>query len=162
MSADLPTVPAHLLPHRTPAKLLAAARQQLSEAAETRPPGLRYAAAHLAALRAAAAVLAAAASRPAVTNRQERHRVPGVWVQLAQVAPELDGWAAHFAGTSSRRAACEAGIPRVVSGQDADDMLRAAGEFVDLVDRELGGLYVVPWVKPVPDHAPGHGKAAKR
>ena len=59
-----PTVPAHVLPHRTPAELLVIARQGLAEAAQTRPDGLRYAAAHLAALRAAAAMLAARA-RPA-------------------------------------------------------------------------------------------------
>lgn len=52
--AQAPTVPAHVLPHRTPAQLLAVARRGLAEAAQTRPDGLRYAAAHLAALRAAA------------------------------------------------------------------------------------------------------------
>ncbi|MGK5445498.1 SAV_6107 family HEPN domain-containing protein, partial [Micromonospora sp. URMC 105] len=66
--AQAPTVPAHVLPHRTPAQLLAVARIGLSEAAQTRPDGLRYAAAHLAALRAAAALLAARA-RPAPTRR---------------------------------------------------------------------------------------------
>src|SRR5262249_11708362 len=57
--ADLPTVPAHALPHRSPAELLALARRGLVEAEEQRVDGLRYATAHLAALRAAAAVLAA-------------------------------------------------------------------------------------------------------
>ncbi|TDC28062.1 chromosome segregation protein SMC, partial [Micromonospora sp. 15K316] len=57
--AQPPTVPAHVLPHRTPAQLLAVARLGLTEAGQTRPDGLRYAAAHLAALRAAAALLAA-------------------------------------------------------------------------------------------------------
>ncbi|TDC68677.1 chromosome segregation protein SMC, partial [Micromonospora sp. KC606] len=52
--AQAPTVPAHVLPHRTPAQLLAMARRGLAEAAQTRPDGLRYATAHLAALRAAA------------------------------------------------------------------------------------------------------------
>jgi len=65
-----PTVPANLLPNRTPAQLLAVARQGLAEAARTRPDGLRYAAAHLAALRAAAAILAARA-RPAAAGRFE-------------------------------------------------------------------------------------------
>ncbi|MFC5945346.1 chromosome segregation protein SMC, partial [Micromonospora harpali] len=58
-SAQPPTVPAHVLPNRTPAQLLAVAGHGLAEPARTRPDGLRYAAAHLAALPAAAAVLAA-------------------------------------------------------------------------------------------------------
>ena len=67
-SADLPSVPAHAYPHRTPAQLLVLARRGLDEAAETRTDGLRYAAAHLAALRAAAAVVAARA-KPVPTRR---------------------------------------------------------------------------------------------
>lgn len=132
-----PTVPAHLLPHRTPTQLLTLARRGLAEAAQTGPDGLRYAAVHLAALRAAAAILAARAT-PTVTNRQERHRVPSVWVLLTTTAPELAEWAQFFADTSSKRAAAEAGIPRVVSGQDADDMLRAAEQFVTVVGMHLG------------------------
>ena len=97
--AQAPTVPAHVLPHRTPAQLLAVARIGLSEAAQTRPDGLRYAAAHLAALRAAAALLAAGAGK---------------------------------------RAAAEAGIPRVVSAREADDLLRAAEQFVSVVETALG------------------------
>src|SRR3954454_6788132 len=64
VQAEAPTVPAHMLPHRTPAQLLAIARQGLGEAALPRPDGLRYAPAHLPALRAAAPVLPARA-RPA-------------------------------------------------------------------------------------------------
>ena len=37
VQAEAPTVPAHMLPHRTPAQLLAIARQGLAEAAHTRP-----------------------------------------------------------------------------------------------------------------------------
>jgi len=127
----------HLLPHRTPTQLLLIARRGLAEAAHTDADGLRYAAAHLAALRAAAAILAARTT-PTVTNRQERHRAPSVWVLLTTVAPELGEWARFFADTTSRRAAAEAGIPRVVSGQDADDMLRAAEQFVTVVGMHLG------------------------
>ena len=78
VQAEAPTVPAHMLPHRTPAQLLTIARQGLDEAVRTRPDGLRYAAAHLAALRAAAAVLAARA-RPAApsTRRRRRCAAPG-------------------------------------------------------------------------------------
>ena len=96
-----PTVPAHLLPHRTPAQLLELARQGLAEAARIRPDGLRYATAHLAALRAAAAVLAARA-RPAPGRG---NRVTSVWILLAMVAPELREWANFFAAALG--AACQ-------------------------------------------------------
>nr|QLJ97245.1 chromosome segregation protein SMC [Micromonospora carbonacea] len=133
-SAQPPTVPAHVLPHRTPAQLLAVARHGLAEAARTRPDGLRYAAAHLAALRAAAAVLAARA-RPAPARRR---RITSVWVLLSTVAPELGEWAAFFAAGAGKRAAAEAGIPRVVSARQADDLLRAAEQFVTVVETSLG------------------------
>ncbi|MGC5031981.1 SAV_6107 family HEPN domain-containing protein [Micromonospora sp. DT229] len=131
--AQVPTVPAHVLPHRTPAQLLAVARQGLAEAARTSPDGLRYATAHLAALRAAAAVLAARA-RPAPTRRS---RITSVWVLLAGVAPELHEWATYFALAAGKRAAAEAGIPRVVTTREADDLLRAAEEFVAVVESAL-------------------------
>ena len=129
-----PTVPSHVLPHRTPAELLMLARRGLAEAAETRPDGLRYAAAHLSALRAAAAMLAARA-RPAPTRR---NRVTSVWALLVLVAPELGEWAAFFATGATKRAAAEAGIPRVVSAREADDLLRAAEQFVAVVEVALG------------------------
>ena len=132
--AQAPTVPSHVLPHRTPAQLLKIARMGLVEAAETRPDGLRYAAAHLAALRAAAALLDARA-RPAPTRR---NRVTSVWALLVVVAPELGEWADYFAAGASKRAAAEAGIPRVVSAQEADDLLRAAEQFVAVVEEALG------------------------
>ncbi|MEU6021508.1 SAV_6107 family HEPN domain-containing protein [Micromonospora sp. NPDC048871] len=131
--AQVPTVPAHVLPHRTPAQLLAVARQGLAEAARTSPEGLRYATAHLAALRAAAAVLAARA-RPAPTRRS---RITSVWVLLAGVAPELHEWATYFALAAGKRAAAEAGIPRVVTAREADDLLRAAEDFVAVVESAL-------------------------
>ncbi|WP_433386659.1 SAV_6107 family HEPN domain-containing protein [Micromonospora sp. KLBMP9576] len=132
--AQAPTVPAHVLPHRTPTQLLAVARHGLAEAAQTRPDGLRYAAAHLAALRAAAAVLAARA-RPSSTRR---NRVTNVWVLLSGVAPELDEWARFFALGAGKRAAAEAGIPRVVTAREADDLLRSAEQFVTVVETALG------------------------
>jgi hypothetical protein len=51
----------HALPHRTPRELIALARKGIDEVDDIPGDGLRYAAAHLAALRAAAAVLAAQA-----------------------------------------------------------------------------------------------------
>jgi len=128
------TVPAHVLPHRSPAELLRLARQGLAEAAVTRPDGLRYATAHLAALRAAAAMLAVRA-QPAPGLRS---RMTSVWALLTRVAPDLAEWAAFFAAGAARRAAAEAGIPRVVSARDADDLLRAAEQFTAVVEVALG------------------------
>ncbi|HSR26087.1 MAG TPA: SAV_6107 family HEPN domain-containing protein [Candidatus Eisenbacteria bacterium] len=85
--------------------LLASARRSLTEASIAATAGERYAAAHLAALRAAAAVLADR-GRPAT----RRSRVLSVWVVLPQVAPELGEWAAFFAAGARTRAAAEAGI----------------------------------------------------
>lgn len=133
-TAQAPTVPAGVLPHRTPAELLVLARRGLEEAAQTRPDGLRYAAAHLSALRAAAAVLAARA-QPAPTRR---NRVTSVWTLLLMVAPELREWATYFAAGASKRAAAQAGIPRVVTSREADDLLRAAEQFVAVVEVALG------------------------
>ena len=80
------------------------------------------------------AVLAARA-RPAPTRR---NRVTSVWALLVVVAPELGEWADYFAAGASKRAAAEAGIPRVVSAQEADDLLRAAEQFVAVVEEALG------------------------
>jgi hypothetical protein len=134
---ELP-VPAHALPHRTPRELLTLARRGLEEAAEIRADGMRYATAHLAALRAAAAVLAARAA-PAAPGR--RSRVTSVWSLLVLVAPELTEWATFFAAGASKRSAAEAGIPRVVSGREADDLVRAAEQFIAVVEVGLGFSY---------------------
>ena len=130
---DQPTVPAHALPHRTPAELLALARRGLVEAEEQRVDGLRYATAHLAALRAAAAVLAARA-RP---TPGRRGRPTSVWVLLSLVAPELSEWATFFAAGAGKRAAAEAGIRRVVAAREADDLIRDAWRFLAVVEFTL-------------------------
>lgn len=130
-------VPAHMLPHRSPAELLALAQLGLIEAARTEADGLRYATAHLAALRAAAALLAARA-RP---EPRRRNRLTSVWALLTAVAPELGEWAAFFAAGASKRAAAEAGIPRAVTTREADDLTRAAEEFIEVVAGALGLAY---------------------
>jgi hypothetical protein len=135
--AERVTVPAHVLPHRSPAELLAIARLGLAEATRTRADGLRYAAAHLAALRAAAAVLAARA-RP---EPRRRNRLTSVWALLTTVDPELAEWAAFFAAGASKRAAAEAGVPRAVTAREADDLTRAAEQFVEVVAGALGLAY---------------------
>jgi hypothetical protein len=123
------------MPHRSPAELLALARQGILEASGPNPPGQRYATAHLAALRAAAAMLAARA-RPAIGPR--RRRPTSVWVLLAGIAPELAEWAAFFSVGATKRAAAEAGIARVVSAREADDLLRDAERFLAVVETTLG------------------------
>ncbi|HLZ37581.1 MAG TPA: SAV_6107 family HEPN domain-containing protein [Mycobacteriales bacterium] len=115
--------------------LLDAARGELVAAAASPSPAQRYAAAHLAALRAAAAVLAARA-HPARTVRRGAPRT--VWALLAAVAPELSEWAAFFAAGARKRAAAEAGLARAVTPRDADDLLRDAQVFLDLVTGTLG------------------------
>ncbi len=136
-TAKVPTVPAHVLPHRSPGELLTMARRGLVEAAQTPSDGLRYATAHLAALRAATAVLAARA-RP---EPRRRNRLTSVWALLVPVAPELGEWAAFFAAGASKRAAAEAGIPRTVTAREADDLVRASEQFVEVVAGLLGLVY---------------------
>jgi hypothetical protein len=131
------SIPAHALPHRSAESLLSLSRHGVLEARETRQPGLRYATAHLAALRAAAAVLAARA-RPAAPGRRRGGRPVSVWALLAMVAPELGEWAAFFAAGAAKRAAAEAGIPRVVTTREADDMVRDVERFLAVVETSLG------------------------
>lgn len=90
----------------------------------------RFAEAHLAALRGAAAVLAARA-------RPRRAAHASVWELVPRVAPDLGEWAAFFAGASRTRQAIAAGIAAPVSAREADDMVRAAATFLDLVDAAL-------------------------
>lgn len=109
--------------------LLEQARQKLFDAECAPHPVDRYVKAHLAALRAAAAVLAVRA-RP-----RRRAQSTSVWVLLAAVAPELAEWSAFFAAASATRAAAEAGVRRLVTSRDADDLVRQAGEFLALARR---------------------------
>ena len=122
-----------LLPAGT---LLALARRGLVEAASTPLPTERYAAAHLAALRAAAAVLACRA-RPAGAPVR-RSRPTSAWVLLAGVAPELAEWAGFFAAGARKRAAAEAGLPSAVTAREADDLLRDAQTFLAVIETTLG------------------------
>lgn len=86
----------------------------------------RYVKGHLVARRAAAAVLAARA-------RPDRSRTPrNVWELLPMVAPELQEWAEFFRAGTGRRIAAEAGLD-VVTAREADDLVRDAHNFLDLV-----------------------------
>ena len=111
--------------------LLDLSRRGLIEAELTSDPGVRYATAHLAALRAAAAVLACRA-RPA-----KRRRLVSAWELLKGVSPELGEWADFFAAGAGKRAAVEAGLP-AASAREADDLVRDAQTFLGLVEGVLG------------------------
>ena len=124
------------LPPALPAaagQLLDQARHGLAEAADSVDPRVRYATAHLAALRAAAAVLAAR-TRPEAGRRRPR----SAWVMLGQVAPELGEWATFFAAGAAKRAAAEAGLSRAVTEREADDLVRDVGSFLGVVENYLG------------------------
>jgi len=123
------------LPHNV-SMLLNQAHLTWAEAVlETSPPE-RYRGAHVAALRGAAALLAMRA-RPSAADR---HRPTSAWVLLDRLAPELRDWSTYFADSARRRAAIESGSITAVSSRDADDLLRAAGEFIAVVDRMVGVL----------------------
>lgn len=121
---------------------LARAAESLCEAIGAEEVPMRYACAHVAALRAAAALLAARA-RPEPTRRR---RQMNAWVLLAEVAPELEEWARFFAAGAAKRAAAEAGSARAVSEREADDLVREADRFLAVVERSLG---LVPHVGAV-------------
>src|SRR5690349_21510799 len=106
----------------TALRLLMTSRNALREAERAESAGERYAAAHLAALRAAAAVLAARA-RP---NDARVRRPTSAWVLLTDVAPELGEWATYFAAGADKRAAALAGLRSAVTMREADDLIRDA------------------------------------
>src|SRR5262249_62327654 len=83
----------------------------------------------------AAAAIVAARAEPAPPRRR---RPLSVWELLPKVEPTLSEWAAFFAAGASKRAAAEAGLPRAVSGREADELLRDATTFVSLAENALG------------------------
>jgi hypothetical protein len=125
---------------------LARSADSLGEAVAAAEAHVRYACAHVAALRAAAALLAARA-RPAPARRRPQKNA---WVLLAEVAPELSEWASFFAAGAAKRAAAEAGSTRAVTEREADDLVRDADRFLGVVEQALG---LVP-------HLPHAGRTA--
>jgi hypothetical protein len=112
--------------------LAADAAAVLGRAMADPEPKERFALAHLAALRGAAAVLAARA-------RPRRLAHGNAWELLTRIAPALAEWAAFFAASARRRQAIVAGVGVTVTSREADDMVRAAAEFLDLVQDTLSG-----------------------
>jgi hypothetical protein len=115
--------------------LLVQAESVLGEARRAEEPGEQFRLAHLAALRVAAAMFAAR-GRPAGARR----RLVSAWVLLESIAPEMKEWAQYFAAGARARAAVEAGAASAVSPRVADDQLRAAEQFLLIVETSLGIL----------------------
>ncbi|HET6652158.1 MAG TPA: SAV_6107 family HEPN domain-containing protein [Nocardioides sp.] len=116
---------------------LARSAESLREAITTTEVPLRYAQAHVAALRATAALLAARAT-PLTGRSRRRPAQKNAWVLLAEVAPEFTEWASFFAAGADKRAAAEAGSRRAVTEREADDLVRDAGAFLAVVTGHLG------------------------
>ncbi|MGI5490708.1 SAV_6107 family HEPN domain-containing protein [Microtetraspora malaysiensis] len=123
-----PKVPQAVLAH------LADARACLADALGGSTPADRYVSAHLAALKAAAAVLAA---RPRPIDGRRR-RLRSAWELLPEAEPKLADWAAFFAVSATKRAAAEAGMTRVVSQRDAEELIAEADRFVGEIEALLG------------------------
>ena len=113
------------------------AAASLREAITSTDVGMRYAHAHVSALRATAALLAARA-RPVPAARRGRPVQRNAWVLLEEVAPEFGEWAQFFAAGAAKRAAAEAGSRRAVTEHEADDLVRDADRFLGLVEESLG------------------------
>jgi SAV_6107-like HEPN len=131
--------------------LLSQAHEGLDEAPVLATPNERYSTAHLAALRTAAAVLAVR-GRPE-TNERRRKRIRSAWEVLPEVAPELAEWAVFFAAGAQRRARADAGIQGAANTRDADDLIRAAGIFLRLVEKLLSLQPTLP-ARPPGGHDP--------
>lgn len=119
--------------------LLAQARRMLSDAEWSAAPVERFTGAYAAALKASAAVLVAR-GRP----YRGRTRPTSGWVLLETAAPELAEWAGFFAAHSGLHAAAQAGISGRISTRGADDLLRQAGQFVELAAQAVYAAQAQP------------------
>lgn len=116
-------------------ELVERSRADLLQACHSRGIAQRYQHSQLAAMRAAAALVSARA----VPTGQARPR--SLWDLLPSVAPELTEWAGFFAAVTSRHPSLAGSVPAVpgqISAREADDLLRQAETFVELVCRALG------------------------
>jgi hypothetical protein len=111
------------------------AEHALLEAELSTTPADRYLAAYLAAMRTAVTVLA-------VRARPRHSSGPAdVWQVLAHLAPEFGEWAAFFAAGRQKRLLVQAGATALVSEREADDLLRDAQDFHNLVARRLAASW---------------------
>jgi hypothetical protein len=118
--------------------LLERSRSTLEAACRAIDTSQRYRDAQLGALRAAAALVAARAV-------PSRTRPRNVWQSLPESAPELGEWAAFFAASSRHQSILDRG--GWVSVRDADDLLRQAEMFLEIVADLLG----VPLTEALPE-----------
>jgi hypothetical protein len=107
-------------------ELLERAEASLLAACHSREVDQRHQHARLGALRAAAALVVARSTGSASGPRS-------LWAVLPVVAPELGEWAGFFAAATRRT-----GTPGIPSTREADDLLRQAETFLDLVRAGLG------------------------
>ena len=108
------------------------ARAHLRQAARENSPARCYAAAYLAALRAATAI---ALERSRFADR----RPQSAWKLLSDAAPEYVQWAEFFAARSQRRVLAESGTTAITSAEAAE-MLGRATEFLQAASRGLSGV----------------------
>ncbi|GAB4587517.1 hypothetical protein Ntsu_53490 [Nocardia sp. IFM 10818] len=99
------------------------------QAAGEKEPAERFRTAYLAALRGAGAVLALTGA-----DRAPRARSRNAWVLMQHAAPEFVMWADYFSAQSETRAALEAGLPRPVDDQRADEFSSRVGAFLHDVE----------------------------
>lgn len=124
-------------------ELIDRAREALLDACHAAGAVERHRCAQLGALRAAGALMAA---QPGISRRSDRR---DVWTMLSTIRPELAEWAEFFAITA-RRGALAAQERVTLSGREADDLLRQAEVFVELVMARLG----LPMMAPLPGCVP--------
>lgn len=110
------------------------ARAALQEASNEETAARRYATAHVAALRASAAVLAA---RPGSRSSRGSR---SAWSLLGRAEPALEDWAAYFAAGAAKRAASEADLPGAATEAEAEELITAVGEFLEVIEHLLGLL----------------------
>jgi len=113
-------------------ELLASADDALRRAQWAPSTALRFELAYLCALRSGAAMLARSA-RP----RRVRTRPRGMWTLVAATCPELAEWADFFAACGTQQAALLEGRA-AVSARQADDLVRDAAAFLDIVAGRTG------------------------
>jgi len=114
------------------ARLMTRAERELAQVTSGQEPQESFLHAHMAALRAAAAVL-----ELQVVPGGRRRRVRSAWEQLAEAGPQWQEWADYFAQGAPVRAAIESGRTTTLSAAEADELVAAATDFLDVVRDEV-------------------------
>lgn len=109
---------------------LGRARATLVAAELADRPSERYLAAQLAVGQVASVVISARAD-PARPQRRN------LWRVVIDIAPELGEWAGYFHALQGKGDAVRAGATAIVTSREADDLIRDAYAFADLVERRL-------------------------